>query len=76
MTRTQVNSNSGFILSVGYDPAQQEAEIEFKGGKVFRYSDVPADIGNELVESATDPDASTGKLFHAKFKNVFAFERI
>ncbi|HEX3773378.1 MAG TPA: KTSC domain-containing protein [Polyangiaceae bacterium] len=39
MERTRVSSSS--IVSVGYDEATFELEIEFRNGRVYRYSQVP-----------------------------------
>ncbi|HEY4103448.1 MAG TPA: KTSC domain-containing protein [Polyangiaceae bacterium] len=39
MERTSVNSSS--VVSVGYDEAAFELEIEFRSGRVYRYLQVP-----------------------------------
>ncbi|HEX3776472.1 MAG TPA: KTSC domain-containing protein [Polyangiaceae bacterium] len=39
VTRTPVSSSG--IVSVGYDQATFELEIEFQNGRVYRYSQVP-----------------------------------
>jgi hypothetical protein len=40
MERSRVDSSS--VLSVGYDTAAAELEIEFHNGRVYRYLKVPA----------------------------------
>jgi hypothetical protein len=39
MDRTPVSSSN--LSSVGYDPDEQILEIEFNGGRVYQYYDVP-----------------------------------
>ena len=49
MERTKVTSR--VLLSVGYDAAAQELELEFHGGRVYRYSEVPEGIHAFLLRT-------------------------
>jgi hypothetical protein len=49
MERTPVESRS--IVSVGYDEAAFELEIEFHNGRVYRYSHVPAAAYRLLLQA-------------------------
>jgi len=46
MKRVCVSSSS--IASIGYDPGLQILEVEFAGGGVYQYSNVPQDIFEEF----------------------------
>jgi hypothetical protein len=49
MQRTPVSSQA--ITSVGYDAATLELEIEFRGGRVYRYRGVPSDVHQFLLRT-------------------------
>ncbi len=49
MERTPVKSTT--MVSVGYDPISQLLEIEFVGGAVYQYMDVPEDIFLGLMQA-------------------------
>jgi hypothetical protein len=49
MKRTRVKSSS--IVSVGYDGRQQILELEFQGGRLYQYFDVPRQVYDELVQA-------------------------
>jgi hypothetical protein len=61
---------SSDLASIGYDPASQTLEIEFKATGVYHYFSVPADIYESL---RTTP--SPGKFFLANIKGKFAWEK-
>lgn len=65
---TVVSSN---VDSIGYDGANEILEVEFKGGAVYQYKDVPADVYAELKEAA-----SVGRYLSDCIKNVFEYERV
>lgn len=56
---------------VGYDADKKELFITFKGGATYKYSNVPASIYQDLVESE-----SFGKFLSQKIKGVYAFEKL
>jgi hypothetical protein len=49
MERTPVDSRA--IRSVGYDAQAQELELEFRGGRVYRYRGVPRDVHQFLLRT-------------------------
>jgi hypothetical protein len=69
LVRQPVTSSN--ISSVGYDKATQVLEIEFKGGSVYQYFDVPETIYNGLLAAS-----SVGSYFHAHIKNVYQFNQV
>ena len=42
---------SGALLSAGYEASSEELEIEFHGGRIYRYSQVPPGIYEFLVRT-------------------------
>jgi hypothetical protein len=46
MKRTRVKSSG--VNSIGYDAAKRALEVEFAGGRVYRYQDVPPEVFDEL----------------------------
>ena len=49
MDRAPVKSSN--VVSIGYDPARQALEVEFRSGTVYRYDGVPPDIHQALMQS-------------------------
>lgn len=62
MEREPVESQA--LLSVGYDPDRRMLEIEFEGGAVYRYYDVPPELHAELMAAP-----SRGEYFAAHIRN-------
>ena len=69
MKRQVVSSTN--IAAVGYDPATQTLEVEFHGGRVYQYYDVPKRIFDELMRAP-----STGKFFSAYIKEGYPYSRV
>ena len=69
MDRTPVSSSN--LAAVGYDPNTKILEIEFHGGSVYAYSDVPQDIFDELMSAE-----SHGKYFNANIKDKYPYTKI
>lgn len=69
MNRVPVSSSN--LSSVGYDESNQVLEIEFNGGRVYQYFDVPKRIHQELMNAA-----SHGKYFHRNIKNNYSYGQI
>ena len=63
MRRTPVSSSS--LDSVGFDPATNELEVEFRAGGVYRYA-VPRRIHQELM--AAD---SLGAFFARRIRHAY-----
>ena len=58
--------NSSNIISAGYDEVNHILEIEFKGGGVYKYLDVPLDVFDSFMNSG-----SKGGFFHQGIRNVY-----
>jgi hypothetical protein len=69
---------SSVIAAVGYDPASMTLEVEFRGkageetgGVVYRYSNVPYIVVEELMTAG-----SPGKYFGRHVRNRFRGRRV
>lgn len=63
---------SSNLLSIGYKEEQSLLEVQFKGGSIYRYFDVPQETYAGLMAAP-----SRGKYFHANIKKAgFEFEKI
>ncbi len=69
MKRVHVQSTN--IESVGYDIGSQTLEIEFHGGRVYQYFDVPVAVHSELMAAS-----SHGSFFASDIKGHFRFARV
>jgi len=63
--------SSSNILSVGYDPASETLEIEFKTTGVYQYLNVPQFMWERLMAAE-----SLGKFFNAEIKNAFPCAKV
>ena len=62
--------NSSNVVSVGYDPETQTLAVEFKGGNVYHYHDVPGDVADGLMNAD-----SIGSHFAQNIRNAFQFTK-
>lgn len=69
MQRTAVKSSN--VEAVGFDPASRILEVQFKGGAVYQYLDVPAEEHRKLMAAE-----SIGSYLHQSIKGRFAFRKI
>lgn len=70
MNRVGVSSSN--LSSVGYDPAAATLEIEFLGGGVYQYFNVPAHVYSGLMSAG-----SHGRYFDAHIKKAgYRYRRI
>lgn len=69
MNRMAVSSTD--VASIGYDPNTMTLEVEFKGGSVYHYMDVPDAVYQELMQAS-----SKGKFMHANIKNSYRYMKI
>lgn len=67
--RTFVSSSA--LRSVGYEEEQRVLEIEFPGGEVYRYFDVPPDVHRGLMTAR-----SAGRYFHQRIRGVYEYKRV
>ena len=68
MEREYVQSSN--LVSVGYDPDGQVLEIEFNGGRVYAYLNVPQFEFDRLMAST-----SKGQYFNSQIKDAYVCER-
>ena len=69
MDREQVSSSN--IDSIGYDHATEILEIEFRGGTIYEYRNVPLVVYQELMNAA-----SHGSYFNREISKRYSYERI
>lgn len=69
MKRSQVTSSN--IIGIGYDNSRQILEIEFVGGAVFQYFDVPEETYQGLITSE-----SVGRHLQTYIKNQYSFSKL
>ena len=69
MERKRVNS--GTIRSVGYDAAQRTLEIEFTGGSIVQYVNVPAEVHRRFLAAPTQ-----ASFFRDNIEEEFTARRI
>jgi len=64
MHREAIESSS--LRSLGYDPATQTLEVEFRSGGVYRYEGVPFQVYSDLRDSE-----SPGRTFTRQIRNSY-----
>jgi hypothetical protein len=69
MNRTPVSSSN--LKSVGYNQSTNTLEIEFHGGRVYQYYNVPKDIYQGLLSAS-----SHGNYHHRRIKGSYRYTRI
>jgi hypothetical protein len=63
--------DSSHIVATGYDSLSQTLHVEFKGGAVYRYFLVPAEVYRDFLEAE-----SKGKFFSANIRFAgYTFEK-
>ena len=67
--RREPMKHSSFVKSAGYHPEHKLLDIEFDGGKVYRYRDVPIEFYEKMRSKNSLKDLN-------KELKAFAFERI
>jgi hypothetical protein len=67
MKRERIDSTA--LVSVGYDAATNELEIEFAGGDVYRYYAVPARVAAALRE-ADSPGRFVNQQIKPRYRAV------
>jgi hypothetical protein len=69
MRRVALSSTT--VVSAGYDEGSRTMEIEFTGGAVYRYDDVPREVFDGLLAAE-----SVGRFFNERVRDVYAFTRL
>ena len=68
MDRVPVSSSN--LVSVGYEPASETLEVEFRHG-VYQYYNVPQIVYEQLMHAP-----SIGSFFSTNIRNAFAYSRV
>ncbi|MDO3377708.1 KTSC domain-containing protein [Geoalkalibacter halelectricus] len=66
-----IGVDSSNVEAVGYDEDSSTLQVEFKGGALYQYFDVPENVFIEL----RDAD-SVGKYLNAKIKGVYRYTKV
>ncbi len=69
MDRAYVTSTN--IASVGYDERTQTLEVEFNGGGIYQYYNVPQSIYDDIMKAS-----SVGQFFNVHVKNSYPYSRV
>ncbi|MGN6568183.1 MAG: KTSC domain-containing protein [Flavipsychrobacter sp.] len=69
MKRLHIDSTT--INSLAYNPDDRLLEIEFQGGKVYHYYDVPESIYYSLLKAE-----SAGRYFNENIRDVYKYHII
>jgi inosine/xanthosine triphosphate pyrophosphatase family protein len=69
MKRIPVESSD--IVSIGYDPKERTLEIEFHGGRIYRYLDVAQDIYDHFLKAD-----SYGLYFNSYINSHYRYRRV
>jgi hypothetical protein len=66
-----IDVNSSNLMRVRHDENTSTLEIEFRGGRVYQYFDVPKSIFEALLQAD-----SKGIFFHGQIKGQFRYARV
>lgn len=66
-----IDVSSTNLSRVRYDESSLTLEIEFQGGRVYQYFDVPKQIFEELLRAD-----SKGRFFHGQIKGQYRYARV
>jgi uncharacterized protein len=69
MNRTPVSSSN--ISSIGYDAGALTLEVEFIGGSIYQYFDVPETVYEEFMRAG-----SKGQFLHENIKNNYRCTKV
>ncbi|MBN2383963.1 KTSC domain-containing protein [bacterium] len=69
MNRTPVQSSN--IRSVGYDPLSKILEVEFHGGVIYQYFNVPEGIFLAMISAS-----SKGSYLHQNIKDRYHHKKV
>lgn len=65
-----IKVKSSTIEAVSYDEESRRLTIQFKGGRLYHYDDVPLGVYNSLLTAE-----SVGRFFHSSIKGRFKYEK-
>jgi hypothetical protein len=69
MQRASIDSTS--LASAGYDPKTRTLEVEFRGGRVYRYLHVPPRVYRALLEAE-----SAGRFLNKEIKGTYPYAAV
>ena len=69
MDREKVTSSN--IVSIGYDEPTKILEVEFKGGGVYQYEDVPQEVYFSLLNAT-----SVGQYFNSNIRTAYVVTKV
>jgi hypothetical protein len=67
----RVRVRSSAVAQVGYNPIEKTLEVAFRGGKVYRYFDVPETTYYQMLLSD-----SIGRFINTQIKTSFDFREV
>ena len=71
MTPDMIPVDSTNIEAIGYDATRRELYIRFLGNRTYVYSDIPAELHDELMRAP-----SKGSFLNRAVKNTYAYREI
>jgi hypothetical protein len=66
-----INLESSNLARARYDEKNSTLEIEFKGGRIYQYFDVPEHVFKSLISAS-----SHGGFFHSQIKGHYRYARV
>jgi len=66
-----INVSSTNLSRIRYDDSKNILEIEFQGGRVYQFFDVPKQVFEGLLNAE-----SKGKFFHEQIKGHYRYARV
>lgn len=69
LERQAVSSSN--IQAIGYNKEFKILEVEFKGGSVYQYYEVPEQIFNAFLSAE-----SIGKFFHSSIRGIYEYVKV
>ena len=72
MDRNPVSSSKSHVVSIGYDVGEMVLEVEFKGGRVYQYLDVPEYLPSGTATAKIYDVESPGKIINDEIKPFYA----
>jgi len=62
---------SSMVAGVGYDAASKTLAVQFNGGSIYHYAEVPPEVFTDLQRSE-----SVGQFINRQIKGQYAAEKI
>jgi hypothetical protein len=62
---------SSNIVAVGYDAKKKMLAIEFNGGVIYNYKDIPPQTYHKFMNAV-----SKGSYFHSHIRDIYKYEKV